>query len=176
MWLKLDLEGMKLELQIKGYQPSNIENRNDQWCKVDFSFRFQECINYSRQDDEVFLSCEIETLESKLDDFIEDKIKEKETLDFLEPDFEFVFFPNYNKGESGASTYAAPEHEMSVAIVEWKVNLWCHGLTDNYFSNSLVKEECIVFRDYLRLVMGKLNKNSIVIQEYAKAGFIGGQF
>ena len=38
MWLKLDLEGMKLELQIKGYQPSNIENRNDQFRVHQYSY------------------------------------------------------------------------------------------------------------------------------------------
>lgn len=101
-------------------------------------------------------------------------MKERETLAFIEPDFEFEFHPSYNLVESGEYFYAAPGHEMSVAIVEWKVNLWSGGLTDNYFSTSLNKAEMRVFRDYLRLVMGKLDKDSIEIQEHINAGLIGG--
>ena len=47
MWLKLNIEGMKIELQISNYQQSNKENWDDNWCDIDFSFVFQGCINYS---------------------------------------------------------------------------------------------------------------------------------
>lgn len=175
MWLKLDLEGMKIELNIKGYQPSDNESWDYQWCDVDFSFMFPDCINYSKQDDEVMLSCEIETLESKIDDFINDRIKEKETLEFIEPDFAFEFTPSYNKVESGEYSYAAPGHEMSTPIMEWKVNLWSGGLTCNYFSTTFDKDEIRVFRDYLRLVTEKANIDNDDIKEHIKAGLIGGQ-
>lgn len=92
-------------MNIKGYQPSDEESLSYQWCKVDFYFDFPGYINYSRQDDEVMLSCEIETLESKIDDFINDRINEKETLEFIEQDFDFVFLPSYNKVESGESIH-----------------------------------------------------------------------
>ena len=39
--------------------------------------------------------------------------------------------------ETGICSYAAPGHEMSAAIMEWKVRLWQDGLTDNYFSTIL---------------------------------------
>jgi hypothetical protein len=113
--------------------------------------------------------------ESKLHSLVKSRTVNK-TLDFIEPDFEFDFCPSNNKVKPDEYTYAVSKHEISLAIVEWKVNLWCEGLTDNYFSTSLDKEECKVLRDYLRLVMGKLDKDSIEIQEYVKAGFIDGLF
>lgn len=176
MWLKLDLEGMKVQLQIKGYQPSSRDYWDFQWCKVDFVFVFPGCINYTKQDDEVLLSCEVEELESKLDDFINDKIIKSETLEFIEPDFVFEFQPSYNMVEAGVCSYAAPGHEMSAAIMVWKVHLWQGGLTDNYFSTTLGKEDMKNLRDYLRLVMGKLSKDSIEIRELVGKGMIGGQF
>lgn len=176
MWLKLDLKGMRIDLQIKRYQPFGGENWDCQWCDVDCSFDFPGCISYSMHDAEVLLSCEIDTLESKLDAFINDRIKEKEMLSFIEPDFEFDFFPSYNMVEAGELEYAPPGHEMSAAIVEWKVNLWSDRLTKNYFSTTLYKNDVRVLRDYLRLVIGKFDKNGTEIQEYFKAGLIGGQF
>ena len=71
-------------------------------------------------------------------------MKERETLAFIEPDFEFEFHPSYNLVESGEYFYAAPGHEMSVAIVEWKVNLWkaCRGWNDH--SNCKKRLESII--------------------------------
>ena len=176
MWLKLDLEGMKVQLQIKGYEPSSRDHWDFQWCKVDFTFVFPGCLNYMKQDDEVLLSCEVEELEAKLDDFINDKIIKSETLEFIEPDFVFEFQPGYNMEEAGVCSYAAPGHEMSAAFMVWKVRLWQDGLTDNYFSTTLEKEDMRILRDYLRLVVGKLGKDSIEIRELVAKGIIGEQF
>ena len=65
---------------------------------------------------------------------------------------------------------------MSAAIMEWKVRLWQDGLTDNYFSTILEKEYMRILRDYLRLVVGKLGKDSIEIRELVAKGIIGEQF
>lgn len=174
MWLNLDLEGMKIELNIKGYQPSDRVCWDCQWCNVDFLFVFSDCIKYSRKDDEVMLSCEIETLESMIDDFINDRTKEKETLELIEPDFVFVFIPSYNKVKSEEYSYVTSGHETSAAMMEWKVNLWSGGLTCNYFSTTLDKDEMRIMRDYLRLVIGKTNIESDDIKEHIESGVIVG--
>lgn len=75
MWLKLNLEGMKIELQISDYQQSNEENWDDNWCNIDFSFVFQGCINYSGTSG-VMLSYEVEELEKTITGFIDGKSKE----------------------------------------------------------------------------------------------------
>lgn len=177
MWLKLDIRGMKIELQINGYQRSDKDNWDCQWCDVSFSFEFPGCIDYSKMNDEIILSCEVETLERKIDDFINDRITDKETLELIEPDFVFVFKPSYNMLESGEYEYAAPGYEMSNAVMEWKVNLWERDgrLTNNYFSATLDKAALRVLGDYLRLITGKLNKDSGVIKTYINDRVIYGQ-
>lgn len=76
MWLKLNLEGMKIELQISDYQQSSKENWDDNWCYIDFSFVFQGCINYSGTSS-VMLSYEVEELEKTITGFIDGKSKER---------------------------------------------------------------------------------------------------
>ena len=88
MWLKLNIEGMKIELQISNYQQSNKENWDDNWCDIDFSFVFQGCINYSGTSS-VMLSDEVEELEKTITGFIDGKFKERKTLQLIEPDFVF---------------------------------------------------------------------------------------
>ncbi len=56
--------------------------------------------------------------------------------------------------------------------LKWKVKLRCGVMTDNYFLTSFGESEARVLRDYLRLVIGKIDKNSAEIQEYIKAGLI----
>lgn len=153
MRLRLDLQGMRIDLEIKGYHNSNSNNKFDNWCQVSYSFVFPDCINYSKQDDEILLSCEVEDLKEMLDDFIDGKITEKITQGFIEPDFEFVFIPPRNKFETGECVCATTGFEMSPPVVEWKIQLWDGGLTDNYFSTTLTMEEIKAFRDYLSKVI-----------------------
>ena len=44
MALNMNIDGMEMYLNIKGYQKTNAENWDDTWCNVDFAFRFQGCI------------------------------------------------------------------------------------------------------------------------------------
>ena len=63
---------------------------------------------------------------------------------------------------------------MSSTMMEWKVYLWNGGLTDHYFSITFYQDDLLVLRDYLQLVIGKLNKNSLKIKEYIDARIIYG--
>ena len=173
MWLKLNIEGMKIELQISNYQQSNKENWDDNWCNIDFSFVFQGCINYSGTSS-VMLSDEVEELEKTITGFIDGKFKERKTLQLIEPDFVFEFTPNNNRVHTEKTEYLTLENEMSSTMMEWKVYLWNGGLTDHYFSITYYKDDLLVLRDYLQLVIGKLDKNSLKIKEYIDAGIIYG--
>ena len=172
MWLKLDLEEMKLALQIKDYQLSNSSNEDNRWCKVDFSFSFPDCLHYSKQDEEVMLSSEVEELESYSDYFLNNKIQESKRLELVEPDFVFEFSPSYGMVGWGENPHATPRYEMTSVIMDWKVSLWNQGLTDHYFSTTLRKDDMCILRDYLRLVMGKVDKDSDEIKEHVENGVI----
>ena len=172
MTLRLDLNGMKIQLNIRNYQPYDHEEEDSNWCKVDYSFDFANCISYSKQDDEVLMSVEIEVLKCRLDDFIENRIESKYHLSFAEPDYEFIFIPSYNRVEAGECVYCRPGYEMTAPVIEWRINLWDDGLTDNYFSTTLDTDDAIVLRDYLRLVIGEIDEDSKIIQEHIAKGFI----
>ena len=172
MWLKLNLEGMKLELQISNYEPSETEHWDVQWCYVDYHFTFFNCIDYSKSWDPVLLSCEIEELENNINALLSGKIKKAERMELVEPDFEFVFYPKcyIQEGENGISVM--PKQEIADISMEWEVHLWDDGLTANRFITVLDRQDMIILRDYLRLVMGSLSAESMEIQELIKSGKI----
>ena len=122
MWLKLNIEGMKIELQISNYQQSNKENWDDNWCDIDFSFVFQGCINYSGTSS-VMLSDEVEELEKTITGFIDGKFKKRKILQLIEPDFVFEFTPNNNRVHIEKTEFLTLENEKSSTMMEWKVYL-----------------------------------------------------
>ncbi len=62
MWFNLDLCGITLKMRIKDYQPTVKNVWNEQWCLVDYSLIGDRWLNYQQDNDEVFLSCEVEEL------------------------------------------------------------------------------------------------------------------
>ena len=168
----LNLDGMVVWLTISDYVSSNREHWDDEWCSVDYSFSFQNCIDYGKNGDAVLLSCEVDELRGKIDDLLNDRIQEKQNLTFIEPDFEFVFLPKTDLRNDPSYTYIAPGHEIVDILVEWRVYLWNGGLTDNYFSTTLDREDLVALRDYLKFVEGTLTADSIEIKELIKDGRI----
>ena len=67
MWLKLDLSGIKLSMQIRNYRKVSDDDWDSVWCKTDFAFVSDEWLNYRKDNDEVFLAREIEDLAKSLD-------------------------------------------------------------------------------------------------------------
>lgn len=172
MWLKLDSEGMKIELQINNYELSNKEDWDDQRCAVDFAFKFPECIDYVRNHNGIILSCEVEMLEEKINNFLHNKILNGEVIELLEPDFVFELLPRIDAIGTGVCRGVTSENKLSTPLMKWKVNLWNGGLTDNYFSTTLGEKDLRIFRDYLRLVMGTMDVNGEKIKAYIKAEYI----
>ena len=55
MWLKLDLSGIKLSMQIRNYRKVSDDDWDSVWCKTDFAFVSDEWLNYRKDNDEVFV-------------------------------------------------------------------------------------------------------------------------
>lgn len=133
MAFRLENDGMEIYLDIK-YDPNNKEPVK--WCKVDYSFKFHDIINYQTIFTEIFLNEELLELEQFLSDYIDGKLKNGDYIIFVEPDFSFKV-----------------DCEL-----EWIVNLWHEGcLCGNQFSTLLDKKQVEKLRDYLRQVIGKEN-------------------
>ena len=156
MALNMNIDGMEIYLNIKGYQKTNSENWDDTWCNVDFSFRFQGCIDYSMNDGEILLACEVESLEKILTELLEDKLQQtKNMYSFIEPDFNFELFQKHKiTDEDSDVIYVKPGHELIDISADWTVNLWHDGaLTANSFSVAMDREDITQLRDYLRTVL-----------------------
>ena len=74
MWLKLNLSGIRLSMQIRNYRRTSEEDWLSVWCKTDFSFVADKWLNYCEDDSEVFLAREIEDLAKSLDDLLNDRL------------------------------------------------------------------------------------------------------
>ncbi len=140
MSFTMDAEGISVQLTIRGYEPSCRENWDDQWCKCDFTFRSGDWLNYHKENDEVFLSCEVEALEGMLSKMLNNQLEEEKELGFIEPDFEFHFYP---------------QQEFTNIGCEWRIYFWDDegALTCNYLAITLSREDMEALRDYLLHVM-----------------------
>ena len=140
--IELELSGINVYLKIKGYEPSQKEKWDDQRCSCDFLFTAGSWLHYEEKNSHVFLSCEVEQLAELLRKGLAGELLEKTTLDLLEPDFEFTFYPKNPR----------PEY----AYVDWKVSFWSpEGLTDNYLSVTLGRADMEKLLAYLERIMGK---------------------
>ncbi|MDD2300864.1 MAG: hypothetical protein WC147_03490 [Syntrophomonas sp.] len=171
MRLKLDLDGIIFQLQIRDYRYSSKEDW-DSWCKTDFSFTSGDWLKYSKQNDEVFLSCEIEELANKLDKLLKDELTEVTEMEFIEPDFKLIFHPKKDLKNDPKYSYVKKGFEIVDVSMEWTVTFWHEGLTNNYLSVEFDRDDIHYIFNYLNLIMGKIDKQSKMISEMLAKGII----
>lgn len=159
MTLKLDLDGIQVQLRITGYRPSSEGDWTGEWCKTDFSFRSAPWLDYHQEGDEVFLCREVEELFDQLSLLLTDQLTEETELTLMEPDFTFQLHPKRDLRQDPCVTYIAPTADPIVDIsADWTVSFWHEGLTGNYLSVALGREEISYLRNYLGLVLGRLSE------------------
>ena len=149
MWFECDISGIKVKLQINGYKPTNNENWDSEWCKCDFSFSADNWLNYHKENDEVLLSCEVKELAEAFTKLLDNKFLEEEEISCIEPDFIFKLYPQTVLRNNPKCTYVRPGCEIQDVYLEWKIYFWKNGLTDNYLTITLEREEITSLRDYL---------------------------
>lgn len=174
MWLKLDLDGIIVQMQIHGYKPSTREDWDSQWCKVDFSFTSTDWLNYHKERDEVFLSCEVEELANNIAKLLRDELTKMTEISCIEPDFNFYLYPKRDLREDPRYTYIREGCEIADIYMEWTVSFWHDGLTGNYLTLTLCESDMKLLMNYLYLVTGKLEKNSDEILQMVNDGHLYG--
>ena len=157
MWLKLDLEGLRFDLNIEDYIPN--QTIDGKWASVSSKFEFQDIIKYTKDKSEDLMCYEIDELICHIEDLLNNKITEKQILEEIEPDLIFILNPK--------------EKDIDINI-EMKVNLWHGGLTYNYFSTTFIREDIEKLYLYLSLISHKIEKDDIRIKELIKEGILYG--
>ncbi|GFI62108.1 hypothetical protein IMSAG049_01281 [Clostridiales bacterium] len=155
MALQLDIGGITLQLDISDYEPTDKDCWDSQWCKCDFSFYSEGWLNYNKKSDEVLLSCEVEDLDLALTQLLCDKLCKPMEISCIEPDFEFILYPKHDLRSDPRYTYIQPGAEIADIFVEWRIHFWHDGLTANYLTITLRRQEIAAFRDYLSFIIGK---------------------
>lgn len=153
MGIQIDAAGIIVDFFVKGYRKSNKDNWDDLWCRCDFAFRSGNWLNYQSADNEVLLSCEIDELENSLTQLLDGNITEIKTIETIEPDFKFVLYPQEDLLNNPNYTYVRPGYEIVDIYLEWRVYFWNEGLTDNFLTVTLGREEITALRDYLRSIV-----------------------
>lgn len=172
MWLKLNLSGIRLSMQIRNYRRTSEEDWLSVWCKTDFSFVADKWLNYCEDDSEVFLAREIEDLAKSLDDLLNDRLTAPTEFNCIEPDFNFILNPKKDLRLDPKVLYVRPGCEIVDIDMEWKISFWHDGLTANYLSVTLNRTDIKSLLLYLRLVMGEVRESSPEIKALISKGVI----
>lgn len=174
MWFKIDLSGIVLELQIRGYSSLRNEDEYVRWCRTDFSFSSKSWLSYRKTDDEVMDCGEIEGLAFRIDKLLKDELDSVTKMSCIEPDFLFIFQPKRDIRNDPNVAYVAPGHEIEDIHMEWRIAFWDDGLTENYLSVRLYRQDLELFKAYLYLVMGKNDMSSPEIINMINCGMLYG--
>lgn len=174
MWLKIDLDGIDVQMRINGYKPSTHEDWDSQWCKVDFSFSSGDWLNYHKEQDEVLLSCEVEELADSIAKLLRDELTEMKEISCIEPDFNFYLYPKRDLREDPKYTYIREGCEIADIYMEWAISFWHDGLTGNYLTLTLCNDDMRLLLNYLNLTTGKLSEDADEVVQMIKDGHLYG--
>lgn len=162
IWLRLDLDGVILNMQIRGYAKSSKLNWDEAWCDVEYSFVCEPWFNYGA-DNEMLLAGEVENLAKMLDDLLSNRMEEAKEFECIEPDFKFVLNPKKDLRLDPKCSCIRPGCEIKDIGMEWRIPFW-YG-TENYMSVMFYREDIEDLLVYLKLVMGVLSRKDEVVQQ-----------
>ena len=152
MELRLDLDGIVATLQITDYcATAKDDYMSDEWCGCKLRIVSEGWLDYN-QEGELLLSCEVEELRNEFNNLLNGKIHSIKEISFTEPDFEFVLIPIQDVRKNPDVLYCAPGFEFTDISVEWKIHFWNGGLTANFLSLTLDRDDLMQFTDYLSKV------------------------
>lgn len=140
-------------LRIDNYQSPAKHSYGDWWCDCGFSFRFESKINYNVEHDELLMPEEIDSLAAALTELLDGNITVPTEEAMTEPDFVFMLYPQKDLRTDPKYTYIAPGYEIQDIYVEWRIFFWDDGLTSNYLTITLDREDILSFRDFLNRCM-----------------------
>ena len=159
MWVKFDIDGMKICFQIIDYKLNqDIEGK---WAKVSANFEFQDVIKYNIENQEDLLCYEVDRLRDDIEKLLKDKLEQSENISFIEPDFEMTLHPKCNLKDNPHILYIQEGKEIQDISADVKVNLWNNGLTCVNFGFTLNRIDIEILYKYLCLISKNISKDEV---------------
>ncbi len=149
MIFERDIDGIQVKLRIDDYQDPTKHNFGDWWCDCGYSFSFGNIINYQKKHDELLTPEEVDYLSAKFTDLLDGKIVAPHEVALTEPDFVFMLYPVKDLRTDPKYTYIQPGYEIQDIYAEWRIFFWNGGLTDNFLTLTLARNDIVAFRDFL---------------------------
>lgn len=137
MLFLLNLFGIELKLDIRGYDKDYDKVADNAWCECDFSFKASPWLDYEINNDELLLSSEVDELSKLLTMHLNGELSEDIEYFCLESDFVFKFYQERNIVDG------------KDICLEWCVYLWHDYWTENFMTFTLFREDIEKLRDYL---------------------------
>lgn len=161
--LKLDLGSHVMYLQINDWHKARSKDYDDEWCSVKCRIK-SDFMDYrvenNQPDCETLMWSEVENLLHCTEQLLTGKIAEKNSMDCVEPDFEFVFYPATENVQSVG---------MDILIAFWEPD---GALSANSLQLYLGQEEVEQFYEYLKLVCKETDPHSSKLEEMRKQGIL----
>lgn len=171
MNLKFELDGITLVFKIKGYEKVLPEDYDYYWTTTDFSLK-SKFINIKVFDQELLLSRELDELVSNIRMLIEQNEVKHEEFVCTEPDFRFRFYPREEFNLDPSYSYVRKGYESKDFHMRWEIFFWHEGLTDNYLSLYLKREEVEALYTYLKFITGIIDINDEEIKKLIKKNYL----
>ncbi len=171
MKLRFNLGGILTTMEIKGYTPSKGFEW-DHWCRTDYSYVADPWLNRTYTDTEIFMPHEIETLVHGLKMFLSGEVNEVASMNFIEPDFSFIFYPP--KTPCASDVYSLfPSFPSDDIELDWRIRFWHmeNGLTDNYLSMRMYRPAIEALLLYLRFIIGEVDISDKNVQKMIRYGY-----
>ena len=161
--LELNLEGMIFKFEILDY--NRRCKYDDDWLKINADFKFKDIINYHLKRYECLTYLDIDILIRRINDLLNDKLKNEEDFTPLEPDLHFVMSPKFDVRNNPNCIYVKPGSEIVDIMMILEVGLWDNGLTGNSFTMMFDRSEIEALSLYLHLIKGEVPSDDPKIQE-----------
>ena len=158
MWLRLDLDGVEMYLRIQGVRESASPD-DDAWCRV--SLHLQSPWLHYDLDEHILCSEEVKWLSKTIEDAFDKRLPKNEELEFIEPDFCFIF-----------SCFDVGGKPSWPPMADLHISFWDDGLTANYLSLCFGKTNLDALWQYLRLVTGEADSSDPRVRFWLDKGAI----
>lgn len=173
MKLRMDLDGICLQLSIDGYTHTTQQSWDENWCKCSFSFTSGDWLNYHKERDEVLLSSEVDRLADRFEKLLNGELEMPVELSMIEPDFVFRLVPVQDVRNNPDVVYVREGCELVDIQVEWQINFWDDGcFTANYLTVMLDRADIEAMLAYLRLVIGTAAESDPAISKLKEKGLL----